>query len=161
MSIFNRLRKPTATGSATAISATASATASSATLLIPANQPDSSDPVRKIAPVAVTSTSLNALLARFRLDLSGDDYRTDERRTNNIAFHLVIAKGLQFDEAIVVAAQWVVSNPYLHPREAGFTDVRQIAMTGDWFGPDPPAQLGGCLNEQPSQAPSTGAKHGY
>lgn len=72
------------------------------------------------------------LLARFRLDLVQADIDSgypaeDLRRVNNIAYHLITAKGWAFNDAVTSAAHWVV-NHQPHADEAGFADVQSLAQ---------------------------------
>lgn len=65
------------------------------------------------------------LAEKLMVNHSADGYTDDERRCNNIAFHLTVIKGWTLDEALVAAASWVVSNPE-HTDEVMFVDIRNL-----------------------------------
>lgn len=72
------------------------------------------------------------LLGRLQLDLVRAEIESgypaeDLWRVNNIAYHLITAKGWEFDKAITAAAHWVNSNPP-HASEAGFINVQSMAQ---------------------------------
>lgn len=55
-------------------------------------------------------------------------YATEEiRRVNNVAWRLMATKGMAFDIAMEVAADWVAHNPE-HPDEQNFTDVMTLYL---------------------------------
>lgn len=71
--------------------------------------------------------ALRSALLAFRFDLVeqeiADGAPAEElRRTNNLCWHLMLADGLAFDEAMRIAADIVVSCPPA-PFEAGYDDV--------------------------------------